>query len=63
MKQSTLDTIAGIIRALLFIVAIFIGKDLPVDAIINQLVPVIGGVWALFELIKGYFSNSDKMQK
>lgn len=63
MKQSTLDTIAGIVRALMAIIAIFIGKDLPVEQVVNNLLPVIAGAWALFELVKGWFSNSKHIKQ
>ena len=63
MTQSTLDTIAGIVRAILAITAIIIGKDLPTEQIVSVLIPVVASVWALFELIKGFFSNSSKIKQ
>ena len=61
MSQSTLDTIKGIIRALAMVVAIF-GINISPENV-NTIVTAVGSVWAVVELIMGYFSGGKNVPK
>ena len=61
MTQSTLDTITGVLKALLLIAGIF-GFQLPAE-IIPQVISAIVAIYAIITAIKGWLSNNPKFVK
>jgi hypothetical protein len=59
MTQSTLDTVSGIIKAIVMIVGVIFGLNVPPE-MVTTIVSIFVGIMAIWEFIKGILSNNPK---
>lgn len=62
-KTTRVGIIRGIIAAIVSIVTLFFAVDIPAE-LQTTLVGVIAGIWSIFEIVQGFFTNKpDKIEQ